>query len=294
MFSRVLLPLDGSETAERVLPQLRRLLVKPGTELVVLRALDADVPDVSAAAPAARAEAERYVRRITFQLIQEGRPARAVVRDGRGASAILEAARAEKADLIALSTHGRTGLPRLVLGSTAESVLRGADVPVFLVRAFPPALGAPSRGRLEATPLHNVLVPLDGGEMSRRVAPFVREVVRPLDARVTLLYVNEAPGPHPHWLMPGGGLEEIERDLRAATIPVATVVREGAPAPEILAAARSSAADLVVMATHARSGPARWIFGSVTESVLRASEVPLLVVPARARPADEAPRREVS
>jgi nucleotide-binding universal stress UspA family protein len=296
MFSRVLLPLDGSETAERVLPQLRRLLSPPGSEIVVFRALDADVPDVAAMAPAARADAERYVRKITFQLIQEGRRARSIVREGGGASAILEAARTEKADLIALTTHGRSGLSRLLLGSVAESVVRGSPAPVFLVRSFPPALGAPSRGRLESTPIHHVLVPLDGGEMSRRVVPFVQAVVRPLDARVTLLYVHETPGPHPRWLLPGGGLEAIEHDLRGSTIPVSTVVREGAPAGEILAACRSSGADLLVMATHARSGPARWILGSVTESVLRAAEIPLLVVPARAQAAEQAaaPRREVS
>ena len=208
MFSRVLLPLDGSETAERVLPQLRRLLPSPGPEIVVFRALDTGVPDVMATAPAVQAEAERYVRRITFQLIQEGRPARSLVREGGGASAILDAARDEKADLLALSTHGRSGLSRLMLGSTAESVLRGSPAPVFLVRAFPPALGAPSRGLLEATPIHHVLVPLAGGEMSRLVIPFVRGIVGPIDARVTLLYVHESPGPHPHWLLPGGGLED--------------------------------------------------------------------------------------
>ncbi len=296
MFSRVLLPLDGSDTAERVLPQLRRLLSPPGPEIVVFRARDAGVPDVMATAPAARAEAERYVRKITFQLIQEGRPARSLVRDGGGASAILEAARDEKADLITLSTHGRSGLSRLMLGSTAESVLRGSAAPVFLVRSFPPALGAPSRGRLESTPIHHVLVPLDGGEMSRRVIPFVRGIVGPIDARVTLLYVHETAGPHPHWILPGGGLEEIEHELRAETIPVATVLREGAPANEILAACRTTGADLLIMSSHARSAPARWIFGSVTESVLRAAEIPLLVVPARTPAAAQAhpPRREVS
>jgi nucleotide-binding universal stress UspA family protein len=296
MFTRVLLPLDGSDTAERVLPQLRRLLTYPSAEILVFRAIDAAFPDVAAMAPAEQAEAERYVRRISFQLIQEGRRARPLVREGSGPAGILRVAQEEDVDLIALSTHGRTGLSRLVLGSVAESVLRGASVPAFLVRSFPSALGAPSRGRLETMPLHNVLVPLDGGDISQRVVPFVRDLVRPLDARVTLLYVNEPPGPHPHWLVPGGGLEEVERELRASTIPVATVVREGPAAAEILAACRSNAADLLVMASHARSGPARWLFGSVTENVLRAAEIPMIVVPARAKVLANtgAPHRELS
>ncbi len=281
MFDRVLLPLDGSDTAERVLPQLRRLLAGRSPEIVVFRALDAPVPDLAAMAPADAAEAERYVRKIAFQLIQEGRRARGLVRPGVGASAILRAAQEEDASLIALSTHGRTGLPRLVLGSVAESVLRGAGVPVLLVRSFPPPLGAPSRGRIEETPLRHVLVPLDGGELSRRLLPLLRELVRPLDARITLLHVQEPPGPHPRWLVPEAGLEEMARELRASTVPVTRVLREGDPATEILAGCRENAADLVVMASHGRSGPARWILGSVAESVLRAAELPLLVVPAR-------------
>ncbi len=288
MFERVLLPLDGSETAERVLPHLRRLLAGRSPEIVVFRSLDTAVPDIAAMGPVDAAEAERYVRKIAFQLIQEGRQARGLVRHGSGASAILRAAREEQASLIALSTHGRSGLSRLVLGSVAESVLRGAPVPVLLVRSFPPPLGAPSRGRLEASPIHHVLVPLDGGELSRRLLPLLRELVRPLDARVTLLHVQEPPGPNPRWLVPEAGLEEMERELRASTVPVARVLREGDPAAEILAAERSCAADLLVMASHARSGPARWILGSVAESVLHSTEVPMLVVPARHLSAHEA------
>jgi nucleotide-binding universal stress UspA family protein len=283
MMDRVLVPLDGSETAERVLPQLRRLLIgRPGAEILVLRALDALAPNLSVVAPALEAEAERYARRITFQLVNEGRRARSIVRPGGAAATILRVAREENVSLIVLSTHGRTGLSRLVLGSVAETVLRSSPCPVFLVRSFPPAVDAPSRGRVESTPLHSILVPLDGSELSLRALPLVLDLARPLDARVTLLYVNEPPGPNPHWLVPERPLEEVERDLRAHTVPVATAVREGDPATEILAACRTNAADLLVMATHGRSGPVRWLFGSVTENVLHKAEIPMLVVPARA------------
>jgi nucleotide-binding universal stress UspA family protein len=283
MMDRVLVPLDGSETAERVLPQLRRLMIgRPAAEIIVLRVLDTRSPNLSVVAPSLEAEAERYARRITFQLVHEGRRARSLVLPGGAAATILRVAREEDVSLIVLSTHGRTGLSRLVLGSVAETVLRSSPAPVFLIRAFPPPLQTPSRGRIESTPLHSLLVPLDGSDLSLRVLPIVLDLARPLDARVTLLYVNEPPGPNPHWIVPNRPLEEVERDLRAHTVPVTLAVREGDPAAEILAACRTNAADLLVMATHGRSGPVRWLFGSVTENVLHKAEVPMLVVPARA------------
>jgi nucleotide-binding universal stress UspA family protein len=283
VLDRVLVPLDGSETAERVLPHLRRFLIgRPGAEILILRVLDATSPDVSVMAPAIQAEAERYVRRVTFQFVNEGRQARSLIRAGGAAATILRVAREEKVSLTVLSTHGRTGLPRLVLGSVAETVLRSSPSPVFLVRSFTPGLDVPSRGKTESTPFHAVLVPLDGSELSLRVMPLVLDLVRPLDARAILLYVHEPPGPNPHWLIPERPLEDVERQLREHTVPVTTAIREGDPATEILAAARTNAADLLVMATHGRSGPVRWLFGSVTESVLRSAEIPMLVVPARA------------
>jgi nucleotide-binding universal stress UspA family protein len=282
VLERVLLPLDGSENAERVLPYARRLLLNRPAEIVVLRVTDAASPNLSVMAPALEADAERYARRMAFQWTHEGRSAQALVRAGGAAATILRAARELDVSLIVLSTHGRTGLRRLLMGSVAETVLRSSPAPVFLIRSFPPPLNGPSRGRIESTPIHNVLVPLDGSDHSRRVLPLVLDLARPLDARVTLLYVNEPPGPNPHWLIPSRPLEDAERELREHAVPVTSSLREGRPAEQILAACRSNAADLLVMATHGRSGPVRWLFGSVTESVLRSAEIPMLVVPAHA------------
>src|SRR6187549_416589 len=96
VLDRVLVPLDGSETAERVLPHLRRLLLGRSAEIIVLRVLDATSPDLSVMAPALEAEAERYVRRITFQLMNEGRRARSIIRPGGAAATILRVAREEQ------------------------------------------------------------------------------------------------------------------------------------------------------------------------------------------------------
>jgi nucleotide-binding universal stress UspA family protein len=81
-----------------------------------------------------RAEAERYLAGMAQQLRDQGVCATTDVRRGEPVSGILEGAREAKADLVAMTTHGRSGLGRLLFGSVAEAVLRQADIPVFLMR----------------------------------------------------------------------------------------------------------------------------------------------------------------
>jgi nucleotide-binding universal stress UspA family protein len=280
MALKILVPLDGSPRSEGIFPLLGRLPAPLEVELLLLRVcprawtsgLESAVPIPDEAGEAdARASLERIERRLRLG----GRPVRSLVRSGEPAEAILRTADEEAVGLIALSTHGRSGLSRLLLGSTAETVLRSARVPLFLSRSFSPD---PRPG-----PFREFLLPLDGGEASRSAIPALLPFVTGVDARVTLLHVLERPGPPPHWLNPGDPEGSAEKELRRALVPVEIELRSGAPADGILEACRGRNADLLVMSTHARSGPARWILGSVTEEVLRRSPLPLLIVPAAAR-----------
>src|ERR1051325_9742221 len=117
MLNRILVPLDGSSGAEAILSPLRRILPRRESELVLFQALPLfPIPG--------DADPEKYLRRVSFQLTNEGYPSRYVFRPGLAAESILEAAPAEGAGMIAMSTHGRTGVPRWVLGSVAERVLQ--------------------------------------------------------------------------------------------------------------------------------------------------------------------------
>lgn len=78
--------------------------------------------------------AELYLRRITFLLINEGFRARGFVRRGHPAETILQVAAEERAELVALSTHGRTGMSRWVFGSVTERVLRASETPLLVIR----------------------------------------------------------------------------------------------------------------------------------------------------------------
>lgn len=277
MLERILVPLDGSETAEAILPQVRRVLNRHQAETLLIRAVPVFPPDFHLGLPGARAQAELYMRRVTFQLVNDGVRCRGLVRQGPAAEAILDAAAAERVSLIAMATHGQTGPARWVFGSITEKVLRASPVPVLVVRSCPSAPGkAISRGRLEELPFRNILVPLDGSEESLGVLGFVKEFAGPLDARVTLLSVVDEYAER--WHSPGGTQEAAEKVLTAACIPSVVKTRRGEPAEEILKACEEDGIDLLAMATHGRSGPGRWVFGSVTEKVLHAATAPLLVV----------------
>jgi nucleotide-binding universal stress UspA family protein len=139
-----------------------------------------------------------------------------------------------------------------------------------------------------------MLVPLDGSEVAETILPFAEQVAGPLDAEVVLLRVIEPPSPIE--LVASAGvvapdtfalremdakayLSEVERRLSKKGLRVRTrVALGGTPAEEILAAAKATGADLVAMATHGRSGVGRALLGSVAESVLRASRLPVLLI----------------
>lgn len=141
-FGRLLVPLDGSALAEAVLPFVRRLASLRGTTVVVLQvipptpvvAMEVPVPAVVEADERAREEAERYVQTVASRLRAQGLDAEPHTKLGDPARVVLDAVRELRIELIAMTTHGRTGLGRLLFGSVAEQVLRRSSVPVFLVR----------------------------------------------------------------------------------------------------------------------------------------------------------------
>jgi nucleotide-binding universal stress UspA family protein len=142
VYKRALVPLDGSPVAEAIIPFILEIagpldmavrlvrVVEPIAAVFAQRPPSAIVDD-----PRARErDAEEYLAPLAAELRGRGVAAEWEVRHGTAATAILAAATSFGADLIAMSTHGRSGLGRLLFGSVAEQVLRQADVPVFLMR----------------------------------------------------------------------------------------------------------------------------------------------------------------
>lgn len=147
MYKQILVPLDGSALAEKVLPHATALAKSAGAELtlvtVVQLALGAagskldGMPEVAAERKAAlKAEATIYLEKIQRDLKDQGVAAHTVALEGDVAGEIIVYAERKGFDLVAMATHGRSGIDRFVMGSIAEKVVRGTIKPVLLIRAL--------------------------------------------------------------------------------------------------------------------------------------------------------------
>lgn len=143
MYKRALVPLDGSPVAETIIPLILEIAGPLDMEVVLLRVVQPQAPVVIEGSrhvevedvEARRLDALEYLTPIAVELRERGVRVETAVRRGLPAEEIVAGAREARADLIAMSTHGRSGLGRLLFGSVAEAVLRHADIPIFLHRA---------------------------------------------------------------------------------------------------------------------------------------------------------------
>src|SRR5689334_2527661 len=161
-FERILVTTDGSAESEEAFAAMMPIVKADDPEVAVLYVFDD--PNASFCAPARVAKACAALRRsgVNAHLeIREGRPAQEIVRQSR------------KADLIVMSTHGRGGFKRIVLGSVTEEVIRSADVPVLVTRPG-----------LQLEPWGRMVVPLDGSTRGERILEDVIPLARRLHVEV--------------------------------------------------------------------------------------------------------------
>jgi nucleotide-binding universal stress UspA family protein len=311
MLKRILVPLDGSPLAEAVLPEVKELAALHEAEVVLVRVAWAHAfPGMSAVDAQVRAvdEAQAYLALVETDLVAHGLSVRSVVRYGHAAEEILDHARVENADLIAMSTHGRSGVRRWVLGSVAETVVRHAAVPVLLVRLTGPApvraTSAPAKAATPsslqstaAAPIRHILCPVDLTAGCRDVMVAADAMATRFGADLTILHAVYDPLdatcshiPHP----PMEQLREemirvaeakLRRQVRRALGPsprASVVVVAGSPLQQILRFARTHRVDLIIMGTEGRTGLDHMIMGSTAERVVRTAPCPVLSIRAAA------------
>lgn len=279
MFRHIMAPLDGSDLAERALPCAERLARATGATMHLVRVVESPpdpsklvwVPDMMGAVPtgmyadrvaAETHEATVYLDRVHAQVTAAELRVQAALLTGDAAGALLDYERATGIDLVVMCSHGRSGLARFAFGSVADRLLRHGVAPVLLVRAF----GAP-------VTLEHAVIPLDGSARAEEALHVVAALAHDIMHEVTLLRVIDAPDQGPeaeHYLA------EVARRLKRAQVVPQCRVEQGDPAAAIIATA--GAADLVVMATHGRSGLTRWALGSVADRVLRGGVAGVLLV----------------
>lgn len=287
MLKTILVPLDGSELAERALPYATAIARWAHARVVLVRAIlartlpGADPTDAQVTLRK-RAEADLYA--TAEQLGLASVEAETHVYYDEATAAILDAVQARDADLIVMASHGRTGLGRWIYGSVAERVLQHAPVPVLLVSATASCAWTSDRAP-------RLLVPLDGSALAEGALAPARALAADLGSDLVLLRVVEAPPPlaAPDYLTAAGVdldtelgaardyLHQVATDLRRDGLRVEIVPSVGHPPTLIPTVAQERSADLIVMATHGRRGIARLALGSVATGVMQRSTMPVLL-----------------
>jgi len=297
MFSKIVIPLDGSPIAETALPYARTLARGGNLPVELLSVIDLD--ELARHIATDRGlfldtldDFETHRRNEYLSSLAKsiaGVPVTWRVERGEAASLIVERAAVDKAALVCMATHGRSGLQRWLLGSVAEKVLRASENPLLLVRA---AESVPVTG---VKTLDTIIVPLDGSGVAEQVLPAVAEVAKILDIEVILFRAYNIPYGS---FYEGGGSYAVDlqrlssvietevehyleerRDVlaKAGVAKLACASKEGLAADAIIDFARNKPDGLIAICSHGRSGVRRWVLGSVTETVVRHARNPVLI-----------------
>jgi len=203
---------------------------------------------------------------------------------------VITAARAEDSDLLVVGTKGKTGLAHVLLGSTAERVIRGAPCPVLTVRMEPADIEQEEGALSRPVTLERILVPVDFSDCSLDALEYAVVVAQQAGASLMLLHVLEPVSYGLDFTLGHSRtreqvretwtkrLEELTSSLMVTQVPVESQLRGGHPADSILDSAQTLPCDLIVMGTHGRRGISHTISGSVAEAVLRKALCPVLTV----------------
>lgn len=305
MYKKMLVPLDGSELAEAVLPHAKELAGRLDLDVVFLHVCSSQEHTLAAMhrvyvehmAETIEHQVREVQQRTDIQAKDKGVKVRGELAAGYPAEEILRYADKNAIDLILMATHGYSGITRWTIGSVADKVLRAAKIPVWLVR-----VGVAGETAYDKWPRRTILVPLDGSKLAEVVLPHVEALAKqrspePLD--IVLLRVCPPPMVIPSERSPSIHLswekyveQEITRcrqeseeylagikeRLKNINIKVRTEVLVGKPADEIIDYAHKNPFTVIVMATHGYAGLSRWAYGSVADKILHGASRPIFLV----------------
>jgi nucleotide-binding universal stress UspA family protein len=284
MYSKILVPLDGSRVSEQILPYARLFADAYGIPVELLRVMDPDArppfwpPESSG----------RYLNKIAGEYFS-GR-ASTSAETGAPATVIVDYAKNDPSCLIAMATHGLSGARRWLLGSVTSKVVQIAANPLLLIR--------PSHDFDVSTPvqMNQIFVPLDGSSLAEKALPHACALSKRLNLEIQLLRVYSLPmdayvvadgviarGPTQYReeqaKQAQDYLEGKVASLRADGVErVVGTALEGDAASEIIDLASKTPDSLIGMSTHGRSGIGRWVLGSVAERIIQHGRDPVLLI----------------
>lgn len=304
MYTKILVPIDGSELAEAPLGYAKELATRSGAELILLHVCGPEEchcgPEECHIQPMHRVYVEHTADMLRHRF-QESEAARveisSVILAGSPAREILRYVEENEVSLIVMATHARSGIRQWVMGSVAVKIHRCSNAPVRIVRSLRSAETAPYDW-----PERRILALLDGSERAEQLLPYLVDHARMSDAEVTLLRVCEPPlisSDYPEAIMPltweeyikrvtsyqkeqcSLYFDDMEKRLQGMGLKVKSEGLLGNAAEEITNYVTRNQFDLIALTTHARCGIGVWPIGSVADKVIHGTSSPILLVPNR-------------
>ena len=295
MYEQIIVPLDGSPLAEQVLPYVLKFGLSNNSNVTLLReyniaAIMLGEPsciDLDLITDSYRAGAQEYLKRVGDVLGRAGLSISTTAQEGDAASLIVREAEvvreaeAGSSTLIAMSTHGRSGISRWVLGSVTDKVLHAAASPLLIIRVVTKEEAtSQQRGEQENSwtgpvVIKNVTVPLDGSLLAEEILDHAVSAAKALEVPVTPVRVATDPSQDVEAAV---YLEQASEKLRRQGVSCSGgTLLHGEPADALLNMLQQQPDTLVAMTTRGHSGIQRWVLGSVTDRITRYSGTPVLV-----------------
>ena len=314
MYTKVIVPLDGSELSEQALPYARLVARSIAAPIELVQAYDILPPRllgsrarsvVAQLEDGARSAALAELEPARQRLDAAGHSVSAAARRGPAADAIAAHAGADPGALVVMCTHGRGGISRWMMGSVTDKVLHTIPNPMLIVRAAAAGSAAADRAAPEPS-LQDVVVPLDGSELSELALPHAVSIAAALSAGIAVLRITPTEGYYRRELVmaspemgaipdfdplsanelvaeDAAGAASYLSDVRnrletdhAGSLHTEHIVHDNIAQTIIDRAAARPA--LVAMSTHGRSGVGRVVLGSITDRVVRHGSTPVLVI----------------
>jgi nucleotide-binding universal stress UspA family protein len=285
-YKKILVPLDGSELAEKALPYAKTIAKLKNSNVILFAVsltIFVDRRDRLFAS---------YVEVNAKELNEEGIKATAATSYGDVAEEILKYANNNKMDLIVMATHGYAGAKQWMFGSITQKVLYGTGIPVLLIKSKSPQV---------SVEFNRILLPVDGSPFSESTFPYVEELTKNTNGEILLLHICEPP------IVPSYGsrpinptwkkyrddmwaemeqqstiyLKKTKAALKKKGIKVKSRIAKaqtGEVAQTIMKISKEENVDLIVIATQGRAGVSRWVYGSVANRIVEEFSQPILLI----------------
>ena len=301
MFEHIVVPLDASKLSETILDYVTPLAKTLGAKVVLLHAVSDQYADAFEGVASVSEEvaglkrseqdaAKAYLNGVAERVKADGVEVDTHAEYGSPTAVILNYIAKRRPDLVAMSTNGRSGLKRMIVGSVTAAVLPHADAPMLVIHPQDDGKQQPG-GALE-----NVVVPLDMSFRSESILPVAMELSKEMNLSVNLVtcvpepsrvYASTMPGMYPYSddLMQqaeqttGDYLAEVADNVKHEYgVDAGRELLHGSAASAIVRRVETTPNSLIAMSTNGRTGIGRWVLGSVTEAVVRSSGNPVLIV----------------